>query len=504
MISALATLDRTLGRVTMYRLVTLVLAALALISLGLSALGMLPYAPLDILASGAVAIASTLVASRVMALLFRTRPHVESSLITALLVFFLFWPSSEPRDLAVVALASALATASKYVVAWRRRHILNPAAAGAMIVALLGFDSAVWWVATAAMLPFVVVGAALVLHRVRRFALAGVFIVASASILVGRLAWSGSTLLDATATAFVSYPIVFFAAFMLSEPLTLPPRRWQQLALAALVGALFGVVGLVFLGPVSLSFEMALVIGNIAAFAAGQRRRVSLRYVGRDDLTPTAARFTFAPAARVPFRAGQYIELTLPHDRADARGSRRVFTLSSAPGDDTVSVSLRMNDPSSSFKRTLAALRPGASVSATQVAGDFVLPRDEGVPVLLVARGIGVTPFVSQLADDRGRGRARDSVLVYEVASLRELAFSDELAEHSVVLVSPSEPQNLPATWRWAGAGPIDIDLLRREVPDAASRRAFVSGAPAMVTATAAALRRLGASRVTTDHFAGY
>ena len=41
-------------------------------------------------------------------------------------------------------------------------------------------------------------------------------------------------------------------------------------------------------------------------------------------------------------------------------------------------------------------------------------------------------------------------------------------------------------------------------VPDLASRRGFVSGAPAVVSAGRAALRAAGAKRVQTDYFIGY
>ena len=40
--------------------------------------------------------------------------------------------------------------------------------------------------------------------------------------------------------AVLQSPFLFLGAFMLSEPLTLPPRRWQQFSVAALVGVLAG------------------------------------------------------------------------------------------------------------------------------------------------------------------------------------------------------------------------------------------------------------------------
>ena len=77
--------------------------------------------------------------------------------------------------------------------------------------------------------------------------------------------------------------------------------------------------------------------------------------------------------------------------------------------------------------------------------GDFLLPRAE-TPVLMVAAGIGVTPFVSQLRQLQLTGQQRDVVLVYVASSSSELAFRDELAATGarVVVFTRDEPTDLP------------------------------------------------------------
>ena len=495
-------LDRATGRVTMYRLVTLLLAITAVAAILLSLIGSVAFPPEALIASLAAALLGTVGANVVVSLALRTRPHTESSIITGLLVFFLMYPSAAPADLGTTALAGALATLTKYVLAWRGRHIFNPAAAGVALVAVLQLGSAVWWVATGALLPFVAAGAFLVLYRTRRMPMALVFVIVAVGALTFRLA-SGQGVLDALTTAFTSYPVIFFAGFMLSEPLTLPPRRWQQLALAVIVGVLFP-IPFVF-GPVFLSFEFALLVGNLLAFAVGQRRGIRLAFLSKRRVTPTAWEFTFQPDRAMSFRPGQYLELTVPHARADHRGSRRVFSIASAPSPTgPVTVAMRMPPQSSSFKRALVDLSPGARLHATSVGGDFLLPADLSRPVLLVAGGIGVTPFLSQLAHDRDSEVDRDVVLLYAVSSADELAFTDELAGTRTLLVMPEPPHDLPAAWRWVGPGPITPELIGNEVPDAAARAGYVSGSPAVVTDARAALRRAGVRRVTTDYFSGY
>ena len=503
-------LDNLTGRVTMYRLVIILLSVVVITALALSIFQVLPnppdnpplpFGPTELLANLGVALVATLLSNRVFALILRSRPHTESSIITALILFLLFWPSLAPGDIGTLAAACVLATASKYLIAWRGRHILNPAAAGATLVALLQLNGSVWWVATGALLPVTLIGAFLILYRTGRLAMGVTFALIALTILTVRLTIGGQDVGDSFITSVSSYPVIFFAGFMLSEPLTMAPRRWQQLAIAGIVGVLFTIPFTI--GPVYLSFEFALVIGNVIAFAAGQRRGIRLSYLGSEQVTPTAWEFRFAPARPVRFKPGQWLEFTSPHGGQDARGNRRIFSIASAPGSD-LTVALRMPERSSSFKRSLLELEPGALLQATSVGGDFLLPRDTAVPVLLIASGIGITPFLSQLGHDRALGVERDVVLVYEVRSLDELAFVDRLALERVLLIAPAAPPALPADWLWIGAGPVSSELLEREVPDVLQRRAYVSGSPLRVNQARAALRSAGVRRIALDAFSGY
>jgi ferredoxin-NADP reductase len=195
------------------------------------------------------------------------------------------------------------------------------------------------------------------------------------------------------------------------------------------------------------------------------------------------------------------MELTVPHANADSRGTRRVFSIASAPATDgSIRVGLRVPEDASSFKRALAALPPGAQITATMVAGDFTLPADPAEPLVLVAGGIGITPFVGQLAQHP----RRDAVLVYAPGS--EPAYLDELAATGVpvVLVSHQRPAILPPNWTFVQGGRITEQILHGTVPDISRRAGFVSGPPQMVRELARTLRVLDARSVRTDAFSGY
>ena len=501
-----------LGAISMYRLALFALAALAVIALGLSLARLVgPTAP-EILATFAVLAVAISAVDAVAQRVLRLPWRIESSLVTALILLFVLAPSLTAAGLGGIALAGVLASVSKYVIAWRGRHIVNPAAFGAAVVTILGLGTfSAWWVGTPWLSPFVALLGLLVLWRTEKVRLVLVFLLIVVTVSVVRQGMQSASFGipfspgEALLAAITQTPCLFLGAFMLSEPLTLPPRRWQQFAVAALVGVLAGwpiPVGSLF----TLGQERALLIGNLLAFAFALRSSVRLVLTERSFVTPTAQELTFRTKGRLRFLAGQYLELEVPHRNPDARGTRREFSIVSAPADlPTLRIAYKDGDQKhpSSYKRALKAAEPGAVLAVTGTWGDFLLPRGTA-PVRMVAAGIGVTPFVSQLRQLQATGVERDIVLVYVASEAAELAFRDELAATGArtIVFTRDEPAALPAHCTWAQGVRLDADGLQRVVPDLALRHAFISGPPRLIADLAPALQR--ARGVTTDAFAGY
>lgn len=500
-----AWLDGVLGRFTMYRLVLVVLGVLAVYSLILDLLGWLTFGLAAMVVSLLLSVLVCLAVSWLLGLLFRVKVQLESSLISGLLIYFLFWPSLQAGELAGIALAAAIAAASKFLLAWKGRHLFNPAAVGAFLVSLTGLNLATWWTATPAMLWLVVPAALLVLYRSSKLIFAAIFVVVAVTIISGRLISNGLQLDSALSQPFTSLPVLFFVGFMLSEPLTLPPRRYQQWILAGLVAVLFSVP--FQLGPVFSTPELALLIGNLLAFAVGQRRGLRLRFQGSRELTPTSKEYSFSTTRPVRFAAGQYMELSLPHHKPDWRGNRRVFSLTTDPArGDQLAFGLRLAEPSSSFKRELNSLKPGAIISATGVWGDFVLPAGRA-PLMLMAAGVGITPFISQLRHlQHTAAQHRDVVLLYVISSLEEFGYRAELvdlcaADGVRLLICAPEDSGVG---EYLGAGYPSADQLRAAVPDIAERRSYASGSPTFVAHARDIGHHAGARKVHTDSFLGY
>jgi glycine betaine catabolism B len=506
-------LDRITGTVTMYRLILICLLAIVVETVLLSLTGVIPEQPLAILATGLVAVAFCWASSWIFGKLFRVKPHTESSIITGLLLLFIFYPvnplvSTSVLQFIGIAVAAIVASASKYLLAYRGRHIFNPAAVGAFVVYLiLPFnDFALWWLATPWLLPVTVVLGFAVLYRTRRYLMASVFVVAVFFLTFWVYGGSGQPFATTLVQPFTSTSTIFFAAFMLSEPLTMPPHRWQQLVEALIVAVVFTVP--LHIGTFSLTTpQFALLVGNLFAFFFGQRRGIRLDFLGKQRLTPTSWELSFRPQRPVRFQSGQYMELTIPHAKADVRGQRRIFSIASAPVEtDVIRFGLNTAERSSSLKKALLGLEPGEVVSATEVGGDFLLPRELTRPLLFVAGGIGITPFMSHLEQIAGAGESRDVVVLYSASSATELAYSDRLKAlgHPVLLLAPAAPKPLPKNWTYLGSGPLTADLLASAIPDVKSRAAYVSGPPAFVHVVRTLLHKAQAQSVKTDFFAGY
>ncbi len=136
--------------------------------------------------------------------------------------------------------------------------------------------------------------------------------------------------------------------------------------------------------------------------------------------------FYFSAASKVQQVAGQFIELRIPHDGRDSRGDKRWFTLSSSPSEELLAITTKFTtENGSSFKTALKALQPGSEVDMASPMGDFVLPKDQSIPLTFVAGGIGATPFHSMVRYVIDSNEARDITVVYAANSDAEVAFRD-------------------------------------------------------------------------------
>src|SRR5690606_30619371 len=125
--------------------------------------------------------------------ILRTPLRGESSLITAGILLFILPPSLDPAALSGAALTALVASVSKYLLAWRGRHILNPAALGVGIVAATPLAEATWWVGTAPLSIVVAIAGVVLGLRTEKLRVVLVFLLVGAAAAVVRLALAADT-----------------------------------------------------------------------------------------------------------------------------------------------------------------------------------------------------------------------------------------------------------------------------------------------------------------------
>lgn len=482
---------------TMYVTVVLALIAIVIASLALSLIGELGYAPLSLLGTLAVVLSSSFLLDRLFAWTFSTTPNRESGLITALILYLTVAPAGTALEYLQLALVAGIAVASKYLIVWRGRHIFNPAAAALAVGSLTGLTSAFWWVGTPLFLPVVILAGLVVITKTRRYRVAGAFV--ATALLTSALAalLTGYPVVDALRLDLVSGPLLFFAAIMLTEPLTSPSTKRLQVIYALLVGVLFSAQI-----PWLSTPQMALLLGNLFAFACILRTiQPSLKVEHVKKLTSDLYEVSLVSKRPVQFTPGQYAELSLPHHRQDSRGTRRIFSFASRPGDSHIRFVTRIPQRASSYKQSLRSLSPGKTVRITYIGGDFVLSRDTTQSLVWIAGGVGITPFLSMLDALVTSGETRRITLLYLVRSPDEILATDLLDKagnlDGVTIIPLSTGAKQPTS---------TAKQITEYIAGLSSYDAYISGSPGMVDTTRALLvsAENRPQRIITDYFSGY
>ncbi|MEZ5213918.1 MAG: hypothetical protein R2692_03660 [Microbacterium sp.] len=169
------------------------------------------------------------------------------------ILLFVLYPTTEAMGLVGIAIAGAVASASKYVIAWRGRHIVNPAAFGATVLSIVTAATGVYalrfrrlvggnsqtlaapyccWASSSSHGQTSCAPCCCSRDRARRRLGAG-----ESRVRLDRS--GGRRRPGAVDGAVVVAVLLFLAAFMFSSR-SPPPRRWRQYIVAVVVGVLAG------------------------------------------------------------------------------------------------------------------------------------------------------------------------------------------------------------------------------------------------------------------------
>lgn len=236
----------------------------------------------------------------------------------------------------------------------------------------------------------------------------------------------------------------------------------------------------------------------------------SIELIERETVAEATMAFHFTRPSGFQFRAGQCADLTLVHpSETDAEGNTRTFSIASPPFEDELLFVTRMRN--TAFKRTLGVAPLRTVLRIGDALGSFVLHRNVAKPGVLLAGGIGITPFLSivrQVVRDKS---AQQLYLFYANRRPEDAAYLDTLQTAAAADPNcrfiPTMTGMAKSHAAWTGeTGRITREMLVRHLPALQGPIYYVAGPPAMAAATRQMLAQAGVDEddIRSEEFGGY
>lgn len=207
------------------------------------------------------------------------------------------------------------------------------------------------------------------------------------------------------------------------------------------------------------------------------------------------------------FLPGQYLSITLPElFFPDPRGAIRYFSIITPPSLNTsFGIATRLSP--SGYKRSLMRMSFARIVELGSVSGQLLLPADDQRRVVMIAGGIGITPFMSMLRYLQEKKSTQPITLLYTNRNEESTPFLPELKNYvrkidnfQLHLIMIEQPD-------WQGDSlPLNHETIKTQVPDYKQAYYLVSGPNSFVMAVTNNFDRLGIKpdQYSLEEFVGY
>ncbi len=230
----------------------------------------------------------------------------------------------------------------------------------------------------------------------------------------------------------------------------------------------------------------------------------------RQEVADRTMAFRFEKPVGWSFKPGQFVELTLINPpETDGEGNSRAFSIASAPYEASLTVATRLRD--TAFKRVLKSLPVGAEVKIEGPYGNLVLHNNAARAAVILAGGIGITPFRSMVLHAAKEKLPHRIFLFYSNRRPEDAPFLEDLQaagrENPNYRFIPTMTEMRNSKRSWSGeTSRIDKEMLDRHIGDARSPVYYIAGPPAMVNGLHAMLNSAGVDDddIRTEEFAGY
>jgi ferredoxin-NADP reductase len=230
----------------------------------------------------------------------------------------------------------------------------------------------------------------------------------------------------------------------------------------------------------------------------------------RKEVAEGTMAFFFDKPAGFEFAAGQSIDLTLlKPPETDAEGNTRALSLACAPYEPHLMVATRLRD--TAFKRVLRKLQAGSEVQIEGPFGSMTLHKKVARPAVILAGGIGITPFRSMLYQATKADTGHRLFLFYSNRRPEDAAFLTDLQDlakqHSNFTLAATMTDLEKSKVPWSGdRGFINKEMLLKLVGDLAGPIYYTAGPPALVAAMRHMLSEAGVDEddIRSEDFSGY
>jgi ferredoxin-NADP reductase len=221
----------------------------------------------------------------------------------------------------------------------------------------------------------------------------------------------------------------------------------------------------------------------------------------RHQVADGTGAFTFELTEPFTFEAGQTCDFTIDGPMySDEAGNARTFSITSSPADlPSITIATRLTG--SAFKRSLLDSPLGLDVDVDGPYGSFTLHHNAAKPAVMLAGGIGITPFRSIVKNATEKKLPHRIVLLYSNRTPASTAFLDDLTgwakQNSNVTIVPVYTDQ---------TGFITADIIKQHAPDLPTAIAYAAGPAPFVTAmrTAALAAGVDPDQIRTEEFPGY
>lgn len=216
-----------------------------------------------------------------------------------------------------------------------------------------------------------------------------------------------------------------------------------------------------------------------------------------EDLTYDMKRFRFdlKEPSTIKFFAGQYVQLRCPKYKGNNEEVYRAYSIASDPKESGyIDLIIRMVPNGICTTWCFQLLKEGDPVKLNGPYGDFRLSETEA-PMIFIAGGSGMAPFVSILSAMRNAGSKRQAKYYYGGNTTKDQCMADEMKafekalegfEFIPVVANPEEGAN------WAGETGLVTEAVQRNFKDLSGHEGYLCGSPGMIDASIKVFKELG------------